>query len=299
MKKQDKKIKEIRELKRYNLVFYGKVSKGKQVDDVKKNVGTFFKIDGRNVERLFNGSKIVFLKNLDQFMARKCKYVFEKRTGAICSLELIENADSSGITEKTGLKLKSVPVQKMERFHNEDAQLSSLVRALNSAQYCSERKEIVKSLMETPDVSMAKYFISSLRGGHGTYIDFLSLKTTVMVSLIKIGPACIDEIVPFLLEDNVHIQQMVLNVLNSFHWKPDNFTEKAHYLIAEKEVLSAQETSSLVDEFILIPIKKKRIQKKLIETILQLRMIINSNNEDAIAEANNLLNRIERYHHIW
>ena len=120
-----------------------------------------------------------------------------------------------------------------------------------------------------------------------------------MVSLIKIGPACIDEIVPFLLEDNVHIQQMVLNVLNSFHWKPDNFTEKAHYLIAEKEVLSAQETSSLVEEFVIIPIKKKRIQKKLIEIILQLRMIINSNKEDAIAEAENLLNRIERHYYIW
>lgn len=82
----------------YKVVFRG-LSKGQTPDKVKERLGSIFKIGPERFEFLFNRKlPIVAKTNLEEETALKYKQAFEK-SGAICSIEAIENAHEATVIE--------------------------------------------------------------------------------------------------------------------------------------------------------------------------------------------------------
>ena len=79
----------------YKIVFEGKIAEDCNIEDVKKNLASLYKVDVGEIQRLFTGRPIVLKENLDYQTAIKDKEIFEK-TGAVCSvIPMEENADHS------------------------------------------------------------------------------------------------------------------------------------------------------------------------------------------------------------
>ncbi len=72
--------------KKYNIVFYGKINLGWDIEGVKKNLSRLVKKDAKNIDSLFSGKPIVLKKNIERQIADKFKTVFEK-TGALCEIQ--------------------------------------------------------------------------------------------------------------------------------------------------------------------------------------------------------------------
>jgi hypothetical protein len=69
----------------YQLVFDGKISPSHALDDVKRNLAELYRVDIREIDRLFGGRSIVLKRNLDHETASKDKQTFEN-TGALCRI---------------------------------------------------------------------------------------------------------------------------------------------------------------------------------------------------------------------
>lgn len=90
--------------KRYNLVLYGEISKGQNLENVEKNFATITKLDKERVKRLFAGPPVVIKREIDHDTAVKYMSVF-KKAGAICKIEAtdtIENLSLQETEEKAG-----------------------------------------------------------------------------------------------------------------------------------------------------------------------------------------------------
>jgi hypothetical protein len=72
---------------RYNVVFYGEIAKGQDVQTIKKNLAEFFDITGAMVESMFTTSRMVLQENVDYQTAQNYKTDFEK-TGGFCRIEI-------------------------------------------------------------------------------------------------------------------------------------------------------------------------------------------------------------------
>ncbi len=72
--------------KKYNIVFYGKINLGWDIEVVKKNLSGLVKKDAKSIDLLFSGKPIVIKKNIDRQTADKFKTIFEK-TGALCEIQ--------------------------------------------------------------------------------------------------------------------------------------------------------------------------------------------------------------------
>lgn len=83
-------------------MFYGKISYGHELETVKKNLTTAFKLKGNVIDKLFCGQRIVVKKNVDYETARNYRNAFQK-TGAECELQEIKKIKkSSGIQTRMG-----------------------------------------------------------------------------------------------------------------------------------------------------------------------------------------------------
>jgi len=74
--------------RKYNIVFYGKINLGWDIEGVKKNLSGLVKKDAKNIDSLFSGKPFILKKNIDRQIADKFKTVFEK-TGALCEIQEI------------------------------------------------------------------------------------------------------------------------------------------------------------------------------------------------------------------
>ena len=80
-------------MKQFNVVFGGAVSGGRNVDEVKKNLATLFKADGKKIDQLFEAPQAVLKRNVDYEQAMKYQAALQ-RAGAICDVEeVIQDID--------------------------------------------------------------------------------------------------------------------------------------------------------------------------------------------------------------
>ncbi len=83
----------------YSVIFEGNISDGHQVQDVKKKLGTLFKIDEKRVDRLFAKPQVVLKKGLDYDSAQKYRHAI-KKTGAVCNVKA-EGEAAGGLQMET------------------------------------------------------------------------------------------------------------------------------------------------------------------------------------------------------
>ena len=84
--------------KKCNIVFYGKINAGWDIEVVKNNLSGLVKKGGQNIDSLFSGKPVVLKKNIDRQTADKFKTVFEK-TGALCEIqEISDKTDLNNLT---------------------------------------------------------------------------------------------------------------------------------------------------------------------------------------------------------
>ncbi len=91
----------------YKIIFSGKIAENRDVESVKKNMATLFKLDEKGIEKLFCGSPVTVKKTEDKKMALKFKAAIEK-TGGICKVTEVK----SGTAKPPPIKKKiaeSVP----------------------------------------------------------------------------------------------------------------------------------------------------------------------------------------------
>ena len=80
-------------MKQFNVVFGGTVSGGRNVEEVKKNLATLFKADGKKIDQLFEAPQVVLKRNVDYEQAMKYQAALQ-RAGAICEVEeVIQDID--------------------------------------------------------------------------------------------------------------------------------------------------------------------------------------------------------------
>jgi hypothetical protein len=83
--------------KQFNVVFGGAVSGGHKVEEVKKNLATLFKADGKKIDQLFEIPQVVLKRNLDYGRAMKFQAALQ-RAGAICEVEeVIQDIDQQAV----------------------------------------------------------------------------------------------------------------------------------------------------------------------------------------------------------
>jgi hypothetical protein len=70
---------------RYNLVFYGQISPGYRLSEVKRRLAALYRVDTGKIARLFCGHPVVIKRGLDFANARRDMEIFEN-TGACCRM---------------------------------------------------------------------------------------------------------------------------------------------------------------------------------------------------------------------
>lgn len=86
----------------YKLTFRGEIAEGRQMDEVKENLSTLFKMSGEKIEGLFSGRPVTIKRDMDHETA--CKYWMTlQKAGVLCSVEV----------EKKGTAPKSPPVSEV------------------------------------------------------------------------------------------------------------------------------------------------------------------------------------------
>ena len=79
--------------KRYKILYSGKVAKGRDLDEVKRNLKSLFKASDSKIEQLFSGKVFVIKDSVDYESAMKYQMAF-KTAGAVCKVKEI----SAGLT---------------------------------------------------------------------------------------------------------------------------------------------------------------------------------------------------------
>ena len=69
----------------FEVAFYGQISEGANLEEVKARVGKIFNADDAKLAQLFSGNRIVIKKNIDQATAAKYKTALN-RAGAECEI---------------------------------------------------------------------------------------------------------------------------------------------------------------------------------------------------------------------
>jgi len=90
--------------KRYKILFNGKVAKGRDLDEVKRNLKSLFKVGDSKIEQLFSGRVIVIKDSIDYEATMKYRMAFET-AGAVCKVKEI----SPGLTMESTDETKNSP----------------------------------------------------------------------------------------------------------------------------------------------------------------------------------------------
>ena len=73
----------------YHIIFEGKLTGDVDIDQVKKNIASLFKMNTTQVEALFNGKPVAVKRNVDEATAKKYSAAF-KKAGALCNIAATE-----------------------------------------------------------------------------------------------------------------------------------------------------------------------------------------------------------------
>jgi hypothetical protein len=88
----------------YQVLFEGKLTGERQLDEVKRNLAALFKMKAEQVDALFTGKPVVIKRDIDQATALKYQAAF-KKAGAVCTVvtDEAEPAPSTGAKPKTAV----------------------------------------------------------------------------------------------------------------------------------------------------------------------------------------------------
>lgn len=75
----------------YEVVFYGEIVEGAELDQVKAKVAAMFKADAAKLAQLFSGKRVVIKKNIDQATAKKYQSALQN-AGAQCEVKSLAEA---------------------------------------------------------------------------------------------------------------------------------------------------------------------------------------------------------------
>jgi hypothetical protein len=75
----------------YEVVFYGEIVEGAELDQVKAKVAAMFKADAAKLAQLFSGKRVVIKKNIDQATANKYQSALQN-AGAQCEVKSLAEA---------------------------------------------------------------------------------------------------------------------------------------------------------------------------------------------------------------
>lgn len=103
-------------MKLYEIVFFGQLVPGAQVDRVKANLTKLFQADAQRIATLFSGRRLVLKNNLDQASAEKYRAALE-RAGA--HADMVEMAGQSPAPVAT-----KAPVQHADEVEVEEVELA-------------------------------------------------------------------------------------------------------------------------------------------------------------------------------
>lgn len=78
----------------YEVVFYGEIVEGAELDQVKAKVAAMFKADAAKLAQLFSGKRVVIKKNIDQATANKYKSALQN-AGAQCEVKSLADTAST------------------------------------------------------------------------------------------------------------------------------------------------------------------------------------------------------------
>jgi hypothetical protein len=84
----------------YEVVFYGEIVEGAELDQVKAKVAAMFKADAAKLAQLFSGKRVVIKKNIDQATAKKYQSALQN-AGAQCEVKSLADAAVASPTEAT------------------------------------------------------------------------------------------------------------------------------------------------------------------------------------------------------
>lgn len=82
----------------YEVVFYGEIVEGAELDQVKAKVAAMFKADAAKLAQLFSGKRVVIKKNIDQATAKKYQSALQN-AGAQCEVKSLADAAVASPTE--------------------------------------------------------------------------------------------------------------------------------------------------------------------------------------------------------
>ena len=74
----------------YNVVFYGKIVAGQEIQTVKRRLSKLFQASEQQIDALFTGKPVIIKANVEQHTALRYKTAFEK-AGAMCRLEPVQD----------------------------------------------------------------------------------------------------------------------------------------------------------------------------------------------------------------
>jgi hypothetical protein len=88
---------------KFRIIFKGEILPNANLEEVKKKLAAFYKVDASQVESLFSGKRFVLKENISLDLARKYAAEFEKKIGARCTiLQMVEkSAAHNNGTSKT------------------------------------------------------------------------------------------------------------------------------------------------------------------------------------------------------
>ena len=81
----------------FEVAFFGKISEGANLDEVKARVGKIFKADEAKLAQLFSGKRIVIKKNIDRATAAKYEAAL-KGAGAVCEVTSLAGTEPAAQT---------------------------------------------------------------------------------------------------------------------------------------------------------------------------------------------------------
>jgi hypothetical protein len=82
----------------YQVLFEGKLTGERPLEEVKRNLATLFKMKAEQVDALFTGKPVIIKRDIDQGTALKYQAAF-KKAGAVCTVAT-DTPDSTGSAAK-------------------------------------------------------------------------------------------------------------------------------------------------------------------------------------------------------
>ena len=98
------------EEQKFKIVFKGEIIPNANLEEVKKKLAAFYKVDASRVGSLFSGKRFVFKENISLDLARKYAAEFEEKIGARCTiLQMKEKSSEKTQQQQTAASTTAPP----------------------------------------------------------------------------------------------------------------------------------------------------------------------------------------------